>query len=175
MKLIFKECVMDDLVTLRELSYRTYSDTFGHMNTPSNMKAYLEQAYDIGKLRDELSNSNSIFYFLYTDEELSGYLKLNEYKTQTDIYDQRSLEIERIYVTKEFQGKGLGSTLMNKAINIANIREKSYIWLSVWEKNDKAILFYKKNGFYVIGKHSFVMGEEEQTDFIMRKDLILSN
>jgi diamine N-acetyltransferase len=175
MKLIFRECVIDDLVTLRELSCKTYSDTFEHMNTPSNMKAYLEQAYDIGKLRGELSNINSTFYFLYNDEKLSGYLKLNEHKAQTDIYDPQSLEIERIYVTKEFQGRGLGSVLMNKAIDIANIQEKSYIWLGVWEKNDKAILFYKKNGFYVIGKHSFFMGEEEQTDFIMRKDLILSN
>jgi ribosomal protein S18 acetylase RimI-like enzyme len=138
------------------------------------MKAYLEQAYNINKLREELSNSNSTFYFLYTNEKLSGYLKLNEYKAQTDIYDPQCLEIERIYVTKEFQGKGLGSFLIKKAIDIANIRKKSYVWLGVWERNHKAILFYKKKGFYVIGKHSFFMGEEEQTDFIMRKDLILS-
>jgi len=64
----------------------------------------------------------------------------------------------------------LGSILLYKAIDMASIRKKSYIWLGVWEKNDKAILFYKKNGFYVIGQHSFFM-EEEQTDFIMRKDL----
>ena len=63
MTLIFRECVMNDLVTLRELSCKTYSDTFGHMNTPSNMKAYLEQAYNINKLREELSNSNSTFIF----------------------------------------------------------------------------------------------------------------
>lgn len=166
---------MDDLVTLRELSRKTYSDTFGHMNTPSNLKDYLKQAYDIDKLRDELSNSNSTFYFLYANEKLSGYIKLNEYKAQTDIYDPQSLEIERIYVTKEFQGKGLGSALIKQAIDIADIRKKSYVWLGVWVRNHKAILFYKKNGFYVIGKHSFFMGEEEQTDFIMRKDLMLSS
>ena len=78
---------------------------------------------------------------------MSGYIKLNEYKAQTDIYDPRSLEIERIYVTKEFQGKGLGSALMNKAIDIAVTRKKSYVWLGVWERNHKAILFYKKKGF----------------------------
>lgn len=172
MKLRIRECAMDDLVTLREFSYKTYDDTFRHMNTPSNMKAYLEQAFDICKLRDELSNSNSSFYFLYSDEELSGYLKLNEYKVQTDIYDPQSLEIERIYVAREFQGKGLGNVLVNKAIDVSKIRGKLFVWLGVWEKNDKAILFYKKNGFYVIGKHSFFMGEEEQTDFMMRRDLI---
>ena len=141
------------------------------MNKPSNMKTYLEQDFDINKLLDELSNSSSLFYFLYIDEELAGYLKLNEYEVQTDLNDPHSIEIERIYVTKEFQGRGLGRILLNKAIDIAIIRKKSYIWLGVWERNDKAISFYKKNRFYVIGNHPFFMGEEEQTDFIMRKDL----
>jgi len=54
---------------------------------------------------------------------------------------------------------------------MANMRKKSYVWLGVWEKNDKAILFYRKNGFYEVGTHFFFMGEEKQTDFIMRKDL----
>lgn len=172
MEIAFRECVMDDLITLRELSNKTYNDTFGHINTPSSMNEYLERAYNIDKLRDELSNHNSIFYFLYADEELAGYIKLNEFEAQTDILDPKSLEIERIYLTKGFQGKGLGSILMNRAIDIAREHEKIYIWLGVWEKNDKAIQFYKKNGFYVIGEHSFFMGEEEQTDFIMRKNLI---
>ena len=172
MKTIIRECDMENLFTLREISYKTYNDTFMSMNTPANMEAYLRQAFDVEKLREELSNNNSTFYFLYTDDELSGYLKLNECKAQTEINDLHSLEVERIYVSKEFQGKGLGRILMNKAIDVANIREKSYIWLGVWEKNDKANLFYKKNGFYVISSHSFFMGEDEQTDFIMRKDLI---
>jgi diamine N-acetyltransferase len=171
MKLTMNKCTIDDLHLLRELSYKTFNETFRDMNKPSNMKAYLEQAFDIVKMRDELSNSNSLFYFLYADKELSGYLKLNKYEAQTDINDPQSIEIERIYVAKEFQGKGLGKILMNKAINIANNQGKSYLWLGVWEKNERGIQFYKKNGFYVVGKHSFFMGEEEQTDFILRKDL----
>ena len=161
----------DDIHTLRDFSYRTYNETFAHMNTPSNMTAYLEQSFNINKLRGELSDSNSLFYFLYADGELAGYLKINECPAQTDINDIQSLEIERVYVAKEFQGKGLGSVLMNQAIDIANMREKLYVWLGVWEKNIRAILFYKRNGFFEIGTHSFFMGEEEQTDFVMRKNL----
>ena len=171
MKLTIRECTIDDLLILREFSYKTYNETFSHMNTTSNMKSYLEQAFDISKLRDELSNRSSLFYFLYVDEELAGYLKLNECTAQTDINDLQAIEIERIYVVKQFHSNGLGSILLNKAADIASIRNKSYIWLGVWEKNNKALLFYKRNGFYFIGKHSFFMGEEEQTDFIMRKDL----
>ncbi len=132
------------------------------MNTLFNMKTYLEQAFEINKLRDELSNSSSLFYFLYVDEELAGYLKLNEYEAQTDLNDPQSIEIERIYVTKEFQGKGLGRILLNKAIDTANIRKKSYIWLGVRERNDKAISFYKKNGFYVIGNHPSLWEKNKQ-------------
>lgn len=171
MEFTFKQCTLDDAHALHDISYRTYHETFAHMNTPSSMETYLEKAFDINKLRGELSDSNSLFYFLYADEALAGYLKLNEAPSQTDINEIQSLEIERVYVAKEFQGNGLGRVLMNKAIATARAREKAYIWLGVWEKNNKAISFYKKSGFYETGTHSFFMGREEQTDFVMRKNL----
>lgn len=135
------------------------------------MQAYLNEAFNMKKLRIELSNADSSFYFLYSDSDLAGYLKLNEASAQTDIHDRQSLEIERIYIAKEFQGKGLGHYLMDRAIELANSRKKQYVWLGVWEKNKKAIRFYKTSGFYEIGTHSFVMGEDEQTDYILRKNL----
>ncbi len=167
-----RKCGMDDLATLCELSYTTYNETFGHMNTPSNMKAYLDKAFNRDKLQSELSDINSEFYFICSSEKLSGYLKLNEHLAQTDIHDPQSLEIERIYVKKESQGKGLGEILINEALRIAELRGKQYAWLGVWEQNDKAVLFYKNSGFYVAGTHSFVMGDDVQTDLIMRKDLL---
>ena len=81
------------------------------------------------------------------------------------------MEIERIYVEKEFQGYGLGGKLIKKAAEIGREKEKQYIWLGVWEKNEKAILFYKKHGFYKIDAHSFWVGSDKQIDDIMRKDL----
>ncbi len=171
MELDFRKCDDNDLLTLQTLSHSTYDVTFRHLNTPETMTAYLEHAFCIDKLRAELCNENSEFYFLFADGALSGYIKLNERAAQTDINDPQSLELERIYVSPEFQGKGLGGVLMNKAIDIAISREKAYVWLGVWEKNKKAIAFYKKNGFYVIGRHSFIMGDEAQSDFVMRKDL----
>jgi ribosomal protein S18 acetylase RimI-like enzyme len=133
------------------------------------MKAYLDEAFSTEKLRAELANEDSEFYFLYADRALAGYIKLNEHRAQTDLNDSSSLELERIYVTPEFQGKSLGGVLMEKALELAIQRRKAYIWLGVWEKNEKAIGFYKRCGFYIIGKHSFVMGDEVQSDFVMRK------
>lgn len=166
-----RKCTLEDLHTLKELSRGTYDEAFRHMNTAENMKAYLDLAFDINKLREELLIDDSSFYFLYVNNKLAGYIKLNDYKAQTDINDPQSLELERIYVSGEFQGLGLGGALINKAIDEANSLGKKYIWLGVWEKNTKAIEFYKKHGFYLAGKHSFFMGDEEQTDFIMHKDI----
>ena len=171
MKNALQQCSMDDFETLRELSIRTYYETFAHLNTVEDMAAYLEDAFNVERLTKELYDPNSFFYLLYADGRLAGYLKLNEAPSQTDINDADSLEIERIYVSSEFQGAGLGRYLMEQAIAIAKDRNKNYAWLGVWEKNEKAIRFYKKNGFYEIGTHKFVMGEDVQTDYVMRKDL----
>ena len=171
MSIILRSCTSKDIHTLRELSIKTYYETFAHLNTPDNMKAYLDKAFEINKLRHELDDHNSSFYFLYFNDILAGYLKLNEAPTQTDINDSESLEIERIYVSSDFQGAGLGRCLIEQAISFAIERGKKYVWLGVWEKNEKAIRFYKKNGFYQIGTHGFTMGKDVQTDYIMRKDL----
>ena len=171
MNIVLRKCNAEDFETLRALSIRTYYETFAHLNTAEDMAAYLEDAFNVERLTKEFNDANSSFYLLYADENLAGYLKLNEAPSQTDINDAESLEIERIYVSSEFQGAGLGRYLMEQAIAIARERKKKYAWLGVWEKNEKAIRFYKQNGFYEIGTHKFVMGEDVQTDYVMRKDL----
>ena len=171
MNIFLKKCTMENLIELRELSIKTYYETFAHLNTKKDMQDYLEDAFNVEKLNSELNDKNSEFYFLYYNDKIAGYLKVNEAPSQTDINDKESLEIERIYVLGEFQGEGLGRYLMKEALEMARKRNKKYAWLGVWEKNEKAICFYKKNGFYEIGTHSFFMGEDEQTDYIMRRDL----
>ena len=164
-------CTVDDLDELRKLSIQTYYETFAAVNTAKNMEEYLNRAFDREKLRRELENNHSKFFILRCHEKAAAYLKVNEAPSQTDINDPESLEIERIYVSGEFQGQGLGRYLMEQAIAMALTQKKRYVWLGVWEKNEKALRFYKRNGFYQIGTHSFVMGDDEQTDYIMRKDL----
>jgi len=168
---MMKKCSVDDLIVLQKISCDTYQKTFASMNTEANMKAYLDEAYHLDKLKKELENEASAFYFLYQDEKLAGYLKLNESDAQTEIHDPASLEIERIYVQSGFQRAGVGCRLMNYAIEVARKKKKTYLWLGVWEKNQKALKFYKKNGFYPIGLHTFVMGDEAQRDYLLRKDL----
>jgi len=172
MNLVFRQCTPLDVDELREIAYKTYDDTFRHLNTPENMQAYLDMAFERGKLKAELENSNSSFYFLYLNGVLVGYLKLNEGPSQTDLKDPDSLEIERIYVVRSCQGQGLGKYLIREALEIGRRKGKHNAWLGVWEKNEKAIAFYKRMGFRVIGTHEFVMGDDHQTDLLMQLTIL---
>ncbi|AUZ40255.1 MULTISPECIES: GNAT family N-acetyltransferase [Bacillus] len=171
MSVNIKKCSRKDLLILQQLSIETFNDTFKDQNSPENMKAYLERAFNTKQLEKELSNMSSEFFFVYFDHEVAGYVKVNIDDAQSEELGAESLEIERIYVKNNFQKHGLGKHLLNKAIEIALERNKKNIWLGVWEKNENAIAFYKKMGFVQTGAHSFYMGDEEQTDLIMTKTL----
>ncbi len=95
----------------------------------------------------ELSNEFSEFFFVYLNSEMVGYLKINIGNAQSEKMGDESLEIERIYVKNKYQKHGIGKILLNTAIEFALERDKKKIWLGVWEKNENAIAFYKKNGF----------------------------
>ncbi|OCA90453.1 GNAT family acetyltransferase [Bacillus sp. FJAT-27225] len=165
------KCTLNDLTKLQEIGYETFNETFKYQNSPENMNTYLEKAFNLNQVEKELSNDFSQFFFIYFNNELAGYLKVNTDEAQSEDMGSESLEIERIYIKNAFQKHGLGKYLFNRALEIAAELNKKTIWLGVWERNEKAIAFYKKLGFVQTGAHSFYMGDEEQTDFIMAKTL----
>jgi ribosomal protein S18 acetylase RimI-like enzyme len=132
------------------------------------MDKYLNEALSLEKLTEELNNPNSLFYFIEENDTPIGYLKLNMGASQTELNDNTALEIERIYVTQAYQGKKIGQQLYEKAIQVAKEKGVEYIWLGVWEENHKAIHFYSKNGFVPFDKHIFILGDEAQTDIMMK-------
>lgn len=164
-------CTIRDWDTLRDISYQTFDETFRPGNTHENMEAYLSQAFTEEKLKSELQNTNSEFHFIYLHDRLAGYLKVNIGDAQTEDMGRDALEIERIYIKNDFQKKGLGKQLYNKALTLARNYRCSKMWLGVWEHNPNAIEFYEKMGFKSVGKHHFVMGDDPQTDIIMEKKL----
>ena len=172
MTIDIKKCILEDSRKLQEISYETFSETFKHQNSPENMNAYLERAFNLKQLEKELSNIFSQYFFVYFNNEVAGYLKVNTNDAQSEEMGDESLEIERVYIKSKFQKHGLGKYLLNKAVEIALECNKKKIWLGVWEKNENAIAFYKKMEFVQTGAHSFYMGDEEQMDFIMTKTLI---
>lgn len=166
-----KKVTLNDLNKLQKISRQTFSETFSASNTEENMTEYLTQGFSLEKLTIELNNKDSEFYFAQLDDAVIGYLKVNFGKSQTELQDDKALEIERIYVLKEFHGKKIGQILYEKAIEIARQINADYVWLGVWEENPRAISFYQKNGFTEFGKHIFKLGNDEQTDIMMKLSL----
>ena len=162
---------LTDLESLQAIGKQTFLETFGEMNTEENMAKYLSESFNEDRLRSELTNPDSVFYFAMLENQVVGYMKLNFGEAQTEMKDQKTLEIERIYVLKEYYGKGVGQVLYDTALDIARQKNAKTIWLGVWEENPRAISFYKKNGFVEFDKHVFILGDDVQTDIMMKLDM----
>jgi len=153
---------------LQYISRQTFIETFSGVNTEDNMNKYLDESFNISRLTNEIQNLNSEFYFAVIEAKVVGYLKINCGDAQTELKNDNTLELERIYVLKEFHGKKVGQILFNKALLIAEQRKVDYLWLGVWEENHKALKFYMKNGFTAFNKHVFRLGDDVQTDIMMK-------
>lgn len=156
---------------LLDFSKKTFYDFFAHLNDPANIEAYAAVAFTPQKMQAELSNPDSEFYFAMLDGQVAGYLKLNFGITQTEFRDKKALEVERIYVSGEHHGKHIGRQLLNFAVDTAINRQLDYVWLGVWEHNHKAIGFYQHHGFEIFSSHEFSLGDDRQTDLLMRRVL----
>lgn len=159
---------ISDLENLQKISIQTFRETFEDVNTEENMKKYLTEKLSLSQLKSELENPNSEFFFAENENKILGYLKLNFKNAQTEKVDENHLEIERIYVLKEFFHLKIGQILFDKALEIGRKKKLEFVWLGVWEENHRAIRFYEKNGFKVFGKHDFLLGEDVQTDLLMK-------
>jgi ribosomal protein S18 acetylase RimI-like enzyme len=170
--LVIRAATIKDIELLQEISRQTFSETFSESNTEENMTKYLTEELSAEKLLAELTDLNSEFYFALHNNNIIGYLKLNEGESQTEIKDKLSFEIERIYVLKEYHRKKVGQLLYEKAIQVARHKKAAYVWLGVWEENIRAQAFYTKNGFVEFDKHFFTLGDDVQTDIMMKLQLV---
>jgi len=165
-------CNLDDLTELQKISVETFVDTFAADNNPADLQEYLSEAYGFGRLKEEMINPESHFFFIYWADSLAGYLKLNTGRAQTEMSDINNLEVERIYIRKDFKRLGLGRQLLYYAFEVAAKENRESIWLGVWEKNTNALQFYRAFGFKKVGVHNFIVGEDKQTDLIMMKEFL---
>ncbi len=163
-----RQATINDVRILQDIGRQTFSETFASSNSEANMQQYLSENFTVEQLTEELSHPQSDTFLAYAGDRAIGYLKINHGNAQTEIRDAAGLEIERIYVLREFHGKKIGQLLFDKARDCARKLGKTYLWLGVWEENHQAIGFYEKQGFTVFDKHIFKLGEDLQTDIMMR-------
>lgn len=169
--IIINKASVEDTDIIQKLGIQTFSETFAKDNTEEAMEKYLKESFNSEKVKSELNNPDSHFYIAWEEDNPVGYLKVNSGNAQTELQDDTSLEIERIYVKKSHHGQKVGQLLYDQALKTAQNFKKSYLWLGVWEENLRALHFYRKNGFVEFDKHIFRLGDEEQTDLMMKKIL----
>jgi len=131
----------------------------------------MNEVFTEQRLTEEVGKLENIFFIAYLDNEPVGYAKLREGKNLIELGDVDAIEIARIYSEQKTIGKGIGKALMLKCFEVAKERNKKVIWLGVWEHNETAISFYKKFGFEQFGSHVFMLGDDVQTDLLMKRSL----
>lgn len=162
---------VEDIEALQAIAKQTFTETFGSQNTAEDLAKFLSEEYAFDKLKAEVENPESFYYFCYFEDELAGYLKLNVGAAQTEPDYPEALEIQRIYVLQKYQRKRIGLAMMQQALVVAEELKKPQVWLGVWENNFKAQAFYQKSGFKKVGSHDFILGNDKQTDYILLKTL----
>jgi ribosomal protein S18 acetylase RimI-like enzyme len=163
-----RKAVLSDLESLQIIGTQTFTETFSAVNTPENLANYITQSFNKEQVSKELCNPESSFYLATLDTKIIGYLKINFGAAQTELMPYQALEIHRIYVLQENQGQKVGQIFLDHVLEIALQNEMDYIWLGVWEENYTALRFYAKNGFVAFDKHIFTLGDDVQTDLLLK-------
>jgi len=170
-EIVVKKASPADANVLAVIARETFVESYADKNTKENMADYLNTHFTDSVIRDELTNTDCHIFIAWDDNRPAGYLKLNTGAAQTDLQESNSLELERIYVKRAWQGRKVGQLLLEKAVDTAYELGKTSIWLGVWEDNPGAVRFYKRNGFIPFGTHTFTLGSEAQNDIMMRRIL----
>ncbi len=160
-----------DSALIAEISRETFYDTFASANSKENMDKFMNETFSNEQLKNEVGKQGNIFLLAYENDHPVGYAFLKENSNAPELVNTDCIEISRIYVRIPFIGKGIGKKLMQKCIDIAQQKMRSVLWLGVWEKNRSAIDFYEKWGFEKFSTHFFQLGDDEQTDWLMKKRL----
>ncbi len=163
----------DDAKLLTDLSYTTFWDAFAHhpKNAPDDLAHYMRQAFSLEQITEELSYNKNIFLVAEIDGKPAGYAKLIVDNIEPGITAARPVELSRLYSHQEYLGQGVGQNLMDACFERARRHDHDVMWLGVWEYNPRAQRFYEKNGFRFVGKHTFLLGSDPQTDLLMQKEL----
>jgi GNAT superfamily N-acetyltransferase len=172
-EIFIRHAVPEDAKRLTDLAYTTFWDAFADhpKNAPDDLAHYMRQAFSLEQITAELAEPNSIFLLAEIGGELAGYAKLILDNSEPGITAERPIELNRLYSQQKYLGQGVGQRLMDACFDLAKERRFDTIWLGVWEFNPRAQRFYEKNGFHVVGKHTFVLGADPQTDLLMQRNV----
>lgn len=169
-----RQAVVNDVVALAALADKAFRHAFAGNSRPEDVDAYVSEAFSTARLGFELSDTRNVFLLACaTDGDIAGYAKLRSGSADDSVAGPQPVEIERLYLDPAAIGRGIGAALMRACLNEAAARQYRTVWLGVWDRNARAISFYERWGFRMVGSHVFRLGADEQTDLILERPVDL--
>lgn len=170
---------MDDTITIRkaklaeiellqELVTKTFVEAWTAYEKPEDIISYVDKYFNNERIKEELSDESMIYFIIYSNSLPAGYVKLEGGAQPESYILEKPMALHRLYVKKEFQGRKLGSMLIEEAITTARKKGYKTLWLGVWNKNLGATRLYKQFGFEIFGHYQFIMGSSISDDYLMQ-------
>jgi diamine N-acetyltransferase len=166
-----RTAISEDYQLLADLGRRAFYEAFGDNSAPEDMQAYLDLSFNPERIKIQLSDPSCTYFIGSYSGEPVGYAKIVKDYCPPQLNDTTCVQLERIYALKAYIGKKVGKTLMEECMNFAKQNNYKHMWLGVWQENHKAIEFYKRWGFKVIGIKQFVIGKEVNDDYVMAAEI----
>lgn len=167
-----KVATSEDIPLLSQLSMDTFREAWLDNSNKEDLEYYVRENFSFQTIEAELNDPSMLYFIAFIDEKAAGYCKMQLNKSPDEVKLESALALHRIYVYKQFQNKGIGSLLLDMAINIARKENLKYIWLGVWNENTAGIRFYERAGFRKMGNYKFIMGNTVSDDYLMGLELI---
>ena len=171
-----RPATVTDAERLSRFGAATFRETFADDNSPDDMARYLAEAFSPERQAAEITDPVGTVLLAerhepHGDTGLLGYVHLVSGKAPAAVHGPSPLELKRLYVARAFHGLGVAQSLMDAALDAARARGAMTLWLGVWERNSRALGFYYKYGFTRVGEHTFVLGDDRQTDWVLARSL----
>lgn len=149
------QATIEDAQIIVELGRKTFVESHGNSASEVDVEIYLNEKFTLEACETELRDSNNIYYLVYCDELPVGYSKVILNFPFLNVQEINMTKMERIYILSKFHGLGVGTKLFEFNLDLSKKNNQSGMWLFVWTENKRAINFYKKVGFTVVGGYDF--------------------
>jgi ribosomal protein S18 acetylase RimI-like enzyme len=163
---------IDDAAALAEFAARVFAEVFGPGNDEADMASYLAEAFGPEIQRAEIAAPGAIVLIAESrGGGMAGYLHIAASATPAGVTGENAVELKRLYVEPALHSRGAGKALLDEGLSRARASGAATVWLGVWEHNTRAQKFYRREGFERVGEHTFLLGSDPQTDWIMQRAL----
>lgn len=149
----------EDFQLLADIAKISFWESHGNSASEADINSYINEKYNYDVFKQELNDPKSIYHIIYYNGQPAGYSKIFLNVRHSNIQMEKVTKLDRFYLLKEFYGLKLGLELFNFNIELSKQNNQDGMWLFVWKENHRAVSFYNKTGFKIIGSYDFKISE----------------